>query len=216
MKSFWGKSESDASTKAGATSAENGVSSRPEHRVTVGLARAEQLAVMLAKSRAAKFVEVADMLAGMYIYEWDRLSRFWEDRTEIEELLRRICSISPQRWHHWIELYDRQRQQEENEGASPLQRFFIGARNTDDHGQAESPDLRHSLELDTIFESAGEISPFTDTVDGQSIPVITTECVLLCIARNPQSEISRKLRDTGLDLAALERAARDPRRAPHR
>lgn len=216
MTPFWGKRESGDAAKAGdgglAGSRHNGV----ERRLTVGLVRSEQLAMMLATSRAAKFVEVADMLAGMYIHEWDRLERFWGDREEVEELLRRICAISPQRWHHWIELYDKQRHQEEKELSSPLSRLGLGSRNSAGGEPENDPKLERSIELEAIFQSAGEISPFTDEVDGRAVPVLTTECVLLCIAQNTDSEISRKLRETGLDLAALERAARDPRRAPHR
>ncbi len=48
------------------------------------LERAQTLATMLAHSRAARAVEVADLLAGMYIYDWERLSQFWEDQDEIE------------------------------------------------------------------------------------------------------------------------------------
>src|SRR6202451_251364 len=43
------------------------------HRLTKDLARAEGLAAMLAHSCAASAVEVADLLAGMYIYDWERL-----------------------------------------------------------------------------------------------------------------------------------------------
>ena len=66
---------------------------------------------MLAKSRAAAVVDVPDFLAGIYIYEWDRLARFWEEHDEIEALLQRICQISPQRWHRWIEFYDKSRKE---------------------------------------------------------------------------------------------------------
>jgi hypothetical protein len=176
----------------------------PSHRLTVDLARAESLATMLAHSRAAQFVEVADLLAGMYIYEWERLSRFWDDRDEIESLLQKICSISPQRWNHWIEHYDQQRQKDEK-----------GRRSLKDP-QLQGEALPRSRELQKILTQAAEIAPFRDDVDGRKIPVLTSECVLLCIARNHESELSSKLRDTALDLAALERSARDPRRAPQR
>ena len=216
MKPFWGKRANEAGGKAGdaGSAAEN--HQHAERRLTVGLARAEQLAVMLAKSRAAKLVEVADMVAGMYIYEWDRLSRFWDDRTEVEEFLRRICSISPQRWHHWIELYDKQRHREEQELTSPLYRLSLGIKGPDADPSDEEPKLQRSIELESLLCHAGELSPFRDDLDGYEIPVLTTECVLLSIARSPESEVSRRLRETGLDLGALERAARDPRRAPHR
>ena len=216
MKSFWGKRENDAAAKATNTANGSENQSRVERRFTVGLARAEQLAMMLAHSRAARFIEVADMLAGMYIYEWDRLSRFWDDRTEVEAFLRRICSISPQRWHHWIELYDRQRHQEEQEMASPLSRLGLEIKNLNGDAGHEELVLGRSIELEGLLQSAGDLSPFRDDLDGRAIPVVTSECLLLCIARNPKSEVSRRLRETGLDLASLERAARDPRRAPPR
>ena len=47
-----------------------------EHRLTKDLSRAETLATMLAQSRAGRVVEVADLLAGMYIYDWERLSKY--------------------------------------------------------------------------------------------------------------------------------------------
>src|SRR5271163_359885 len=84
-----------------------------EHRLTKDLSRAETLATMLAQSRAARVVEVADLLAGMYIYDWERLSKYWEDQDEIETFLQQICRISPQRWHHWIQDYDEHRRDEE-------------------------------------------------------------------------------------------------------
>src|SRR5215470_6691922 len=216
MKSFWGKRENGDAAGPAADSLNAIENSRAERRFTVGLGRAEQLAMMLAHSRAARFVEAADLLAGMYIYEWDRLSKFWDDRSEVEQLLRRICSISPQRWHHWMELYDKQRRQEEQELTSPLYRLSLGLKGPDGDGVDQELKLQHSIELESILETAGELSPFRDDLDGRTVPVVTSECVLLCLARNPNSEVSRRLRETGLDLAALERAARDPRRAPHR
>jgi hypothetical protein len=190
-------------------------SPRVERRLTVGLARSLQLASMVARSRAAGQVEVADMLAGMYIYEWERLSAFWSGPEAIEEFLRRICSISPQRWNHWIELYDQQRRQEQIEASSPWRRLMQRTRRTANEKDAGGGDLPRSLELEKILRSAGEVSPFCDDVGGRAVPVLTSECVLLCIACNDESELAGSLCETGLDVAALERAARDPRRVPH-
>lgn len=191
-------------------------STRVERRLTVGLMHALQLATMVARSRAAAQVETADMLAGMYIYEWERLESFWSDHDGIEELLRRICSISPQRWNHWIELYDQQRRQEQAEASSPWRRLMHRARPASAEHDASADALPYSLELERVLRSAAEISPFRDELRGHPLPVLTSECVLLCIACNDGSELGPNLRATGLDLSGLERAARDPRRVPHR
>jgi hypothetical protein len=215
VKPPWDNDEKNASVRPGGPDEAHVGEPRIARRFTVGLSRASQLAAMVTRSRAARHVEVADMLVGIYIYEWDRLSTFWENHQRVESFLQRICSISPQRWHHWIELYDKQRHQEEAELSSPWRRLMHRARSTPTGGNGEE-DLPRSSELEQVLLSASEISPFRDTVDGRAIPVVTSECVLLCIACQGESEIGRNLCDTGLDVSALERAARDPRRAPHR
>jgi hypothetical protein len=89
--------------------------SATSHRLTLDLSRAMDLATMLASSRASQFIEITDLLAGLYIYEWDRLASYWpeENREHVEEMLQEICQISPQRWNYWITLYDAQRKEGE-------------------------------------------------------------------------------------------------------
>jgi hypothetical protein len=177
------------------------------HRLTKDLARAESLARMLAASRASAVVEVADYLAGMYIYEWERLSRFWEERDEIEGFLQRICQISPQRWHQWIEFYDRERREED----SRKRRRLFGT-SEDEKTDGNTPGA--SRELNSILRRAEEIAPHHDRFEGRAIPILTSECVLLSIVKNEGSAISQTLRETGLDIPSLEQAARNPKHPP--
>jgi hypothetical protein len=177
------------------------------HRLTKDLARAESLARMLASSRASAVVEVADYLAGMYIYEWERLSKFWEKHDEIEGFLQRICQISPQRWHQWIQFYDRERREQ---GARKPRRLFGSLEPEKPDGQTPAA----SRELNSILRRAEEIAPHHDSYEGRSIPILTSECVLLSIANNEGSAISQTLRETGLDVTGLEQAARNPKHAP--
>jgi hypothetical protein len=179
------------------------------HRLTRDLVRAERLAQMLAKSRAAAVVDVPDFLAGIYIYEWERISRFWEEHGEIERLLQRICQISPQRWHHWIEFYDASRKEADKKPGL----FFSEAKKP---ARNDGKPLPRSAELDLVLRNSEAIAPHHDTVNGRTIPILTSECVLLCIAFNDGSELGRRLRETGLDISMLERAARNPRHAPLR
>ena len=179
------------------------------HRITKDLERAETLATMLAHSRAARVVEVADLLAGMYIYDWERLSRFWDDHDEIESFLQHICRISPQRWHHWIEDYDQQRREEE---PRKVWQFLTGAK-----GQAQpstEASLSNSGELQLVFQHAELLAPGRDMVEGRAIPILTCECVLLAIAKAKDSEIGHRLLATGLNVASLEQSARNPKHAP--
>ena len=164
---------------------------------------------MLANSRASQVIEVSDLLAGMYICNWERLSVYWpeENREEIESFLRAICRISPERWHSWIEFYDELRHTNER---SQLWRSFAPFKKTP---RSESA-LRPSAALAAVLKQAEEIAPSRDTVGGGSVPILTSECVLLCIVRSFGSDVSRKLAQAGLDAVRLERDALFPRRAP--
>ena len=179
------------------------------HRITKDLEHAETLATMLAHSRAARAVEVADLLAGMYIYDWERLSKFWEDQDEIEIFLQQICRISPQRWHHWIQDYNEQRRDEE---PRKVWQLLKGAKLP--AGSSNDKPLSRSGELQTILQHAEQLAPGRDMVEGRAIPILTCECVLLAIARTKDSEIGHRLLATGLNVASLEQSARNPKHAP--
>jgi hypothetical protein len=182
------------------------------HRVTKDLDRAETLATMLAHSRASRTVEVADLLAGMYIYEWENLSKFWEQQDEIETFLQQICRISPQRWHHWIQFYDQQHRTEEPRKIWQLPKGLKAAKTKT--GLPDGKPLRKSAELQDVLKNAEELSPARDFVDGRPIPILTCECVLLAIAKKTDSEIGHRLVATGLNVISLEESARNPKHAP--
>ena len=188
----------------------NGDDEVVSHRLTLDLARADKFAAMVANSRASRVVEVADLLAGMYIYNWERLSRYWgaDDQERVEEILRHVCEISPARWNAWIQQYDKQRRS----GGSRLSSLPL-LRKLEKASKVEPP-LQRSTELTGILKQAESIAPFHDDAGGKNIPILTSECVLLCIVRNRQSQISRKLAASGLNVPQLERDALSSRRSP--
>ena len=179
------------------------------HRFTLDLSRADKFASMVATSRASQVIEVSDLLAGMYIHNWERLSRYWEeeDQDRVEELFRTVCQISPARWNSWIQKYDKRRRESNKRVHSvPL------LRKLEKEPVVESPP-QPSAELNALFKQAEQLAPFHDTSDGKKIPILTSECVLLCIVRNRRSEISRRLAGSGLDVAQLEKDALSSRRS---
>ena len=206
MKLFGGKDSTRPSGRGDAQ--DSSAEPQASHRLTLELKRAETFATMLARSRASQAIEVADLLAGMYICNWDRISHYWDENRhdEVEDVLRRVCQISPQRWHSWIEHYDHQHREEENPSWHVF--GFLKRQKT-----AEKP-LQPSAALATALKRAEQIAPSYDRTADRSIPILTTECVLLSIVRNLGSEVSRKLLATGLDVARLEKDVLLPRRPP--
>jgi hypothetical protein len=207
MKIFGRKAATDANRRERAAKQKQGQPAA-SHRVTLDLYRAEVLASMMAKSRSSDSVEVTDLLAGMYISNWERLSRYWEEskQEEIEALLQRICRISPQRWHSWIESYQASR---DDSAKRVWQRLRISR-----NGKAADKPPGPSADMISVLKKAEELTPFREKSGAASTPILTTECVLLCILRTFGSEISRRLLATGIDQIQLERDVLLPRRAP--
>ncbi|MDE3169357.1 MAG: hypothetical protein KGL75_04365 [Acidobacteriota bacterium] len=176
-------------------------------RITLGLSRAGRVAAMLARSRASAVIEVSDLLAGMYISNWEHLSQYWEDedQDDVEDWLRKFCAISPQRWNSWIELYIH----EFRDGKS--EKPWRGKKRD---GHRESGLLQKSVALEDVLRQAEQIAPTYDRDGDRKLPILTTEAVLLCIARSYGTEISRKLASTAIDTTKLEKNALFPRRAP--
>lgn len=199
MKRFWKQS-----APAGVTSP----AAVPTHRFTRDLARAESLAVMLASTRASQVIEVSDLLAGMYIDNWEKLSRYWPDGDAIELFLRDFCRITPSRLQYWIQYYDELRR---SEGRS---HFFGWNWFRRRKASISEKVFERSSELEAALRAAEAIAPYRDSVGQRPIPILTTECVLLAIAKSNGSEIGRRLVESGLDVRMLERVARFPKHAP--
>ncbi|MGH9736970.1 MAG: hypothetical protein ACRD4X_00055 [Candidatus Acidiferrales bacterium] len=179
-------------------------------RITLSLSRAGRFAAMMARSRASVVMEVSDLLAGMYISDWEHLSQYWaeEDQDHVEEWLRKFCAISPQRWNSWIELYDREFR--DGKGEKPWRgkkREAVRPSKIDDPPQK-------SAALEDVLRQAEQIAPHHDRVGDRKLPILTSEIVLLCIARSYGTEISRSLAASGIDTGKLEQDALFPRRGP--
>jgi len=181
-------------------------------RLTRDLRRAFELAVMIAHSRASEIVEVSDLIAGLYMHDWDRLSHYWSSADEIEKTMRQLCRISPQRWNYWIEYYAGMRESREKTwlalGSQPFWRW------RDKSKIAVGRDFELSSELAQVLKEADDIAPFRDRIGTRTVPIVSSEAVLLAIAKNARSTIGKKLLATGLNVDELEKAARFPKRAP--
>jgi len=187
--------------------------SRPSpRRLTRDLLRALELATMFAHSRASEVVEVSDLLAGMYMDNWERLAKFWPEREAIEAAMRKLCQISPQRWQYWLKTYDAMRRTPEKRWLGL--NFAPVFRLRDKKEIVVGRSFEFSEQLSAIFKAADAIAPFSDKTGDQLLPIVSSECLLLCIAKGPATQIGRKLLTTGLDIAALEKAARFPKRPP--
>ncbi|MGA9882941.1 MAG: hypothetical protein WBQ34_04380 [Candidatus Acidiferrales bacterium] len=209
---LFSRRKSGANGAAGASAADGEADlAGDSRRVTLSLSRAGRFAAMMARSRASVVMEVSDLLAGMYISDWEHLSQYWaeEDQEHVEEMLRKLCQMSPQRWNSWIEMYE----QEHHDGVGEKpwrgkKREALRAPLT-----TNGP-LTKSAALEDVLRQAEQIAPHHDRVGDRKLPILTNEAVLLCVARSYGTEISRSLAASGIDTGKLEQDALFPRRAP--
>ncbi|HUO35891.1 MAG TPA: hypothetical protein VMU43_12945 [Candidatus Acidoferrum sp.] len=177
-------------------------------RFTKELDRTARLAVMLAKSRALEWISAADFLAAMYLNHWERLDSYWQDSGDIEKYLASLCRVSPQRWHKWLLEFEAARRVENGNGRD---KFSLRKRRRPSNAKNG---LGISRELQSMFRRAARITPGRERRAGKIIPILTSESVLLAMARETSSQIGQRLASTGLDVERLERSAKDPKRAP--
>jgi hypothetical protein len=192
---------------------ENSPELEAPRRLTRELLRAFELAIMLAHSRASETIEVADLLAAMYLDNWDHLKRYWPDPKDIEATLRKMCEFSPQRWNYWIKTFH-----ESRDHRPPKKWFGVPIPPMPRRGRdAEiffGKNFELSGQLKLALKAADKIAPYSDRVGTKTIPIVSSDCVLLCMVKSTTSDVARKLLATGINLRELEKAARFPKHAP--
>jgi len=182
-------------------------------RLTRDLMRAFELAIMVAHSRASETIEVADLLAAMYLDNWEHMKRYWPDTKEIEKTLQKLCEFSPQRWNYWIKTFC-----ETRDGRSTKKWFGVPIPPMRRSGAEDEiffgKNFELSEQLKAALKAADRIAPYSDRVGTKTIPIVSSDCVLLCMVKSTTSDIARKLLATGINLRELEKAARFPKHAP--
>jgi hypothetical protein len=197
-----------------AVNGDTAIEAETPRRLTRDLLRAFELAVMLTHSRASETIEVSDLLGAMYIDNWDHMKRFWPDPLEAEKTMRKMCEFSPSRWDYWIKTYNETRDDQ------PRKKWFgvpippMRRAGGKDQGLFFGKDFELSEQLRAALKAADKIAPYQDRVGERTIPIVSSDCVLLCLVKNTTSDVARKLLATGIDLRALEKAARFPKYAP--
>ncbi len=154
----------------------------------------------MADERGSDSLEPRDALAGIYIAgaEFDGLLRYWKDPGGLERLLQSECGTLNPRLFYWF-WWAKKRS-----GKSLGQRFSFGSRYK-----------KISPELETVEVSACDFASRRPRGSGK-FDIVVPEDILLAMVRLGDLPISKKLLDSGLDVAQLERqvGSSDSGRAP--
>ena len=165
---------------------------------------------MLAYDRDELVIDVADVLAGIYINSLERIGKYWSDAEAIEIFVEEHCGINPQRWDHWIMHFDQvyrspkksfNRARIGMRGLRRKPRSFVGV------GFKQSPDLL------AVYKIAEAMAISRSDMFGEKLPLVTLESFLLATSKH-SSPVGKHLVESGIDLAKLKRDVRHPKWPP--
>lgn len=140
------------------------------------------LAQMIAVRRAVAPLRPADVLAGVYIAGWERLSRLWQLPEAFEAIMCEECGLSYPRWVYCFEYLRRRR----GPASATLSR-----------------DLRGILQDAALLAQRRRHR-------GMAGPNVRSEDFLIALIARKDLRIAELVRESGLDVTRLRLPARQP------
>ena len=174
------------------------------HHDTRHLRWATVFATLVAFCKRRNELIPSDLLAGIYIANLERVSKFWPNAELFEECVAEHCDWSEPRWLTW------QRWHEETHKAARRWRLPFGI-----HLARRRKPLKHlygsmfeqSPDCKRLFETGEKLTPYKVSWRGKILPLLTPEVMLLAFIRTEDIPLGKHLRETGLLLEKLEEAA---------
>lgn len=170
------------------------------------------IALVIAHAKQEKEIHLRDLIAGIYVANFERILRFWPDSAIFEDFVAEHCDWSEHRlltWGRWT--YEIQHPPR-TISIPFTSRFFQIRRKHTLAGKM----FGLSDELKRVYSTAEEISPNKVTSSGHLLPLITPELFLIATVRTEGVELGSRLKESGIDLGRLEHAATDQLKRPEK
>jgi len=159
--------------------------------------------MVIAHAKQQKEIQLRDLIAGIYVANFERILRFWPDAATLEDFIAEHCDWSEHRLVTW-DRWSYNLQHPPRTISLPFTTSFYQIRRK--HTIAG---LRfdHSEELKRVYTTAEELSPNTVTSFGRVVPLITPELFLFATVRTQDIELGSQLMGCGVDLEMMESVA---------
>ena len=149
----------------------------------------------------------SDLLAGMYVANWERVSKFWPQPELFEDFIAEHCDWSEPRWLTW------QRWHDESQHAPRSGRFHLLYKHRGKLKRFGKPRLfgsqfSKSPDLKRLFEAGEKLTPHKVLEQGRNLPLLTPEIILLAFVRTDGIPLGILLQDNGLMVDKLEEVAK--------
>jgi hypothetical protein len=165
---------------------------------------ATTISMVIAHAKQEKEIQLRDLIAGIYVGNFERILRFWPDAATFEDFVAEYCDWSEHRLATWDRWNYEMRHPPRTLSIPFTARFFQIRRK---HTFARKM-FGLSDELKRAYSKAEELSPNKVTHPvGRIVSLITPEVFLVATIRTKGVELGARLRDSGLEVAALEQVA---------
>ena len=147
-------------------------------------------AMKVAESRGSRNLDVCDLLAGLFIANLEKISKYWQNWEDFEALVAAECNVREPRWFYWIRAYNQAYGPEKE--AHPNWALFKD----------------QTVELAKVWVTAGHVAEARGALSSGQRPTLAPEDFLLAIVRHQETALGQKLAQSGLDVVNLEHAVR--------
>ena len=164
---------------------------------------AKTISMVIAHAKQQKEIQLRDLVAGIYVANFERILRFWPDAATFEDFVAEHCDWSEHRLMTW-DRWNYELQHPPRTISIPFTSgFFQIPRKHTFAGKM----FGLSDESKRVYLTAEGLSPNKVTSFGRVVPLITPELFLIATVRTEGVELGRRLSDSGIQLSALEEAA---------
>jgi len=173
------------------------------HAESRHLRMAKTISMVIAHAKQQKEIQLRDLIAGIYVANFERILRFWPDAAAFEDFVAEHCDWSEHRLLTW-DRWNYELQHPPRTISVPFTRWFyqIPRKHT-----FAGKMFGLSDELKRVYSTAEQLSPNKVTSFGRVVPLITPELFLVAAVRTEGIELGAQLRDSGIELRALEQVA---------
>jgi len=183
------------------------------HAESRHLRTAGAISMVIAHAKQQKEIQLHDVIAGIHVANFDRVLRFWPDAATFEDFVAEHCDWSEHRlltWDRWN--YEMEHPPRTISIPFTTTSFQIRRKHT-----FAGKTFSRSDDLKRVYSTAEEISPnkVKHPVAG-IVPLITPELFLVATIRTEGVALAIRLRDSGIELAALEQAAMQQLKEPEK
>lgn len=161
------------------------------------------MAMVIAHAKQQSVIDLRDVIAGIYVANFDRLLRFWADAACLEDFVAEHCDWSEPRFmtfERWT-----------YEHSHPPRQIPIPFTSMSFHLKSRKKLIgkmfTRAEDVKRVYTTAENISPNRVQSFGRIVPLITPELFLVAILRTEDVPLGKLLRESALRSELLQQVA---------